>query len=937
MSMKLLMTNETAGTGQMSNDGTIISEDLDKVFTRTFIFEINYQREKLKGNTEEEKYRSFLRMLQTDSYQSELQEAYPVLSEILSTRYKMIEEFLNEIRTHFETDREELMDNCLISESNVGIKNLQCTAGDTHNGAKRVILLTLSDGSKLIYKPHSLAVDEAFNDIARWFSRYLGIEIRTVQTLNKESYGWCSYVSADPCVNENQVRRYYYRYGTLIFLTKILGSTDLHYENLISSGEFPIIVDAELILGRGRTILDKASEGINELFQESVLHSGLLPLYAFVKSEEGVDVSAISGEAGRVLPLEIPTVVNVGRADVHIEYCHPKTAGGNNRCLLFNEFQEPQRFIREIKRGFRDSYLIAMHHKEELTKMINSFEKLPVRVLLRNTQTYSNILSISWHPRYLTKAGLREEMFEALENKQNPGNDFSNWQLKEEKNALLLGDIPYFYCYPDEHGLRSGQGGEYPSFFQETILKRIERRIETLCEKDINVQLYLIEATLEMGKKNNLPCPICFSDLAEISPENILRASEKLANMITERMMVSENGEIGWIQFSLAGYQGKGQMIRPAGLYLYNGLAGILLFFELLNRERRRRGYYCIQTYENICIQITRQLKLHTAKMKDMGDSYTNPTGLLNGEGSIVLLYQLMYRVDQDLKWLNAMELQCRILSGGIENDQEYDLLSGNAGAIMVFLNAYELTGNRNYIDEAVRAGEHLLTHAQKEDRGWCWKGSIVKKGLTGMAHGNAGILMALQRLAKYSGREDFFFAAHEAMRYEDSFYSAEKNDWMDLRLPPESVWDNDHTRAWCHGYGGIILSRQKVFADFRGRKMLKSKPANWYINKFTENIQHNSLCLCHGKAGDYALQFLSGKKLNALNELSELLGFILDDNTPLEEKLSVQERWNYGLMSGLSGIGYAILADRAELDTLFTGILYEKLEDENNTDKTPL
>lgn len=38
---------------------------------------------------------------------------------------------------------------------------------------------------------------------------------------------------------------------------------------------------------------------------------------------------------------------------------------------------------------------------------------------------------------------------------------------------------------------------------------------------------------------------------------------------------------------------------------------------------------------------------------------------------------------------------------------------------------------------------------------------------------------------------------------------------------------------------------------------------------------------------------------MNAMSELSELLGLILDEASSLEEKLSVQERWNYGYISG--------------------------------------
>ena len=61
---------------------------------------------------------------------------------------------------------------------------------------------------------------------------------------------------------------------------------------------------------------------------------------------------------------------------------------------------------------------------------------------------------------------------------------------------------------------------------------------------------------------------------------------------------------------------------------------------------------------------------------------------------------------------------------------------------------------------------------------------------------------------------------------------------------------------------------------------------------------------------------------MNAMSELSELFGLILDETSSLEEKLSAQERWNYGLMSGLSGVGYALLADHKELEAVLTGYI---------------
>jgi hypothetical protein len=58
------------------------------------------------------------------------------------------------------------------------------------------------------------------------------------------------------CKTEDEIRRYFYRFGILIFGSYILNTNDLHEENVIAAGEYPIIIDAETILDnrrRGRT------------------------------------------------------------------------------------------------------------------------------------------------------------------------------------------------------------------------------------------------------------------------------------------------------------------------------------------------------------------------------------------------------------------------------------------------------------------------------------------------------------------------------------------------------------------------------------------------------------------------------------------------------------------------------------------------------------
>ena len=47
------------------------------------------------------------------------------------------------------------------------------------------------------------------------------------------------------CKTEEQLKRYYIRLGEQLFLAYLLGTKDLHYENIVASGEYPMLIDLE--------------------------------------------------------------------------------------------------------------------------------------------------------------------------------------------------------------------------------------------------------------------------------------------------------------------------------------------------------------------------------------------------------------------------------------------------------------------------------------------------------------------------------------------------------------------------------------------------------------------------------------------------------------------------------------------------------------------
>lgn len=121
--------------------------------------------------------------------------------------------------------------------------------GDTHRGGRSVAKVELDNGTILYYKPHSLDKNIKYQELYNYLCRKTGISCRTVQYLSHDSYGWEEKIENIPCKNESEVEHYYFRMGIHLFLGYALGATDLHGENIIAHGEYPVIIDMETYPG----------------------------------------------------------------------------------------------------------------------------------------------------------------------------------------------------------------------------------------------------------------------------------------------------------------------------------------------------------------------------------------------------------------------------------------------------------------------------------------------------------------------------------------------------------------------------------------------------------------------------------------------------------------------------------------------------------------
>ena len=146
------------------------------------------------------------------------------------------------------------------------------------------------------------------------------------------------------------------------------------------------------------------------------------------------------------------------------------------------------------------------------------------------------------------------------------------------------------------------------------------------------------------------------------------------------------------------------------------------------------------------------------------------------------------------------------------------EYLNGLGGVIAVLL-ALAREDSEAVLDGARAAGEEILRQAQRTPWGWGWEVPGLTQGpvppLCGLAHGSAGVALALHELAAATGERRWAEAADEGLRYVWSWYRRASTGWPDLRLLEDrnaEPLDLPCSGTWCHGAAGIGLAFLRVY-----------------------------------------------------------------------------------------------------------------------------
>ena len=176
--------------------------NMRKISVRALILEMELCSDfgELQGENEEEQYCYFTEHILCDpSFQKEIYKAYPIMYRDLFSSLTLSVQSICEMLKRFEEDNSEI--NSRFFKENPCHKILKIDGGDSdaHRGGRRVFILEMDNGEKLIYKPRNLALDEAYVLFLQWICENVGMEYWWNTVWDRGEYGWCGWVAALPC------------------------------------------------------------------------------------------------------------------------------------------------------------------------------------------------------------------------------------------------------------------------------------------------------------------------------------------------------------------------------------------------------------------------------------------------------------------------------------------------------------------------------------------------------------------------------------------------------------------------------------------------------------------------------------------------------------------------------------------------------------------
>ncbi|UXT64002.1 type 2 lanthipeptide synthetase LanM (plasmid) [Staphylococcus aureus] len=863
---------------------TQFSQHLMKLAYRTIIFDLNRHRinKTFKTDTETSQFNEYILMLNDKKYRKNFIKRYKNLVKLIELNIKQVNNYIIRFLECLIVDLPDLKQ--LIKHSST-LVSIQLSLGDTHNNGEFVVKCNFEDSS-IYYKPRNGNIDKLYSVIIKHINKSMDKKLKYPKNLMKNNYFWSSEVTNEECERISDVHNFYRELGVHLCLLYILGATDFHSDNLIASQSHPVLVDLESVLGNKLTnkMFEDATAFNRYKLSSSVKSTGILP-FVF-GSLEGSDFSGVGGKE-RTSSFKVPAIKNGATSHMKVQSEHITLPEAKNHPKYEGEFIDEKKYKNDLILGFRETYDFILKNKEKFINFLNTHMKnINVRYINNATMHYGRILNLSYHPMILQSLTLRKLFISYY-----LYNDYDKLSLNEIDDVINM-NIPYFYfnldtkhlyhlneCHKNyfDYKLKDSILFKLNSLSAEDKLWQTELVLDSLKEDDMEFVPHMSQHSI---KDYRFPLERDKSDKS-IKFDTLIKDIED----IVESEQIDLNNSYSWMTKELYGKKGSRRVEREVmDVNLYRGLSGMALY------------YLSLYIYTNNNLFLIKSQKIITQIKTEIEQHDDFPLGAFDGIYSYVYVCAIMYKntkdvyyIEESIKYINKSKHRLKI-------DRYNDFISGNAGALTILINIYNLLEKpihkKDVLDAIEISVNRLIMNSTKNDNGLItWKTGESDVDL-GFAHGNSGIAYALHLYTEKINRDyNIKQTVLLANRFEDMHRV--KNYW-----PHPYSKESKPPFAWCHGSPGIMLNREN------SKYFTKNKSD--IINHIFYKGFSRTHCLCHGDLGNAMIlkDILKDDK-----RISNVIFDILKDFKGDDLKCGVGNNIHtVDLLTGITGISYGLI-----------------------------
>ncbi|WP_410660425.1 type 2 lanthipeptide synthetase LanM family protein [Amycolatopsis sp. lyj-112] len=833
-----------------------LDQHLLKLSVRTLVLELHRARNAgtLRGETSEERFADFARQQSTPAGLVRLFSEYPVLARLLAQACQHAAEAHAEMLTRFAEDAVALPGSVMDGELGTLVE-VAGGIGDSHARGRSVKLLRFSSGAQVIYKPRPLVLHDRFSDVVERLNKRLpGLELRTADALLRDGYGWLRFVEHRPCSDIADVDRFYRRQGILLALLHALDATDVHYENIIASGDQPVLIDIETLF-QPSPPEPQDGDPAAAMLARSVQRTLLLP-QLFAGEHGAVDISGLAGRGGR-LPTDLVDWADAGTDRMRLVRVPGELSGGNNLPRLDGRDVAPAEHSAALLAGFRIGYDAISTARDELSDHLRRCAADPIRVLIRPTNFYFRLLDETTHPDLLRDAADRDRAFDLLD-EDSAGEKKLLRLVPHERADLWDGDVPMFTSNPGSTSLLDSRGDSVEGVVDRPSLETVLAKVADMDPLDQRDQEWLISSTLAIstattGHEDS-------GETAETAVPNQAPDADRLlvtACGIGDHLVAnafSDEHRSNWLGIELV--DDRYWTVLPMGAGLGEGYCGVALFLAQLAELTGIARYRDLAAYA-----IAPLPGLFATLRADRELAATAGCGGLLGLGGVAYTIARL----STLVGLPSGDLveQAVDLMPEATADTPAGFMTGLAGGVASMRSVYVQTGLETALARADVYAEQLLARERPQR--------------TDFARGSAGV--------------DWVLRAHDRTGEE---------------VPGKADARAESTAGWCAGLAGAALGQAAHLPDPASARELDRS-----VKLLADGAPLKDLSLCHGETGVTEVLCVlaenghTGAAAAVRRRTGHLLAAIDQRGARCGTPGAVPAP---GLLSGLAGIGYGLL-----------------------------